>query len=107
MTGHAYVVWTDAHRGEVYFATNGPSGITEEPTQQLKGVQPSAAVIRKVLYLPKPQATSLKPRARYGRREAMDLRPGPNDVSRLVPGVYFIQLGFSSLTDMKKAVVVR
>jgi hypothetical protein len=37
-----------------------------------------------------------------GGRKVMELVPGPNDVSRLAPGVYFVReqaLGYSQLSD--------
>jgi hypothetical protein len=52
-----------------------------------------------------------------GGRKVMDLVPGPNDVSRLAPGVYFVReqaLGYSQRSDsplapsaVRKVVVTR
>ncbi|MFO7650442.1 MAG: hypothetical protein R6X13_03750, partial [bacterium] len=64
-----------------------------EPVQYVVPAAPSpaASVVRNVLNLPVSsfviRNSSLVDAA--GRR-VLDLRPGPNDVSRLAPGVYFI-----------------
>ena len=52
-TGHAYIVWyqPNASHGEIWFATNAPLGIAEEPMRQPISVQPSATVIRGVLLI--------------------------------------------------------
>jgi hypothetical protein len=91
--GHAYVVW-QIGSGQVWFSTNNPAAaIAEQPPQQPIGVQPSATVIRNVLYLAERPSSS--PSASYlldiGGRQVMALRPGANDVSRLSPGVYFVR----------------
>jgi hypothetical protein len=50
ITGHAYVIWYefDGDRGTIWFSTNSPAGIAEEPMQQPIGVQPSATVVRRL-----------------------------------------------------------
>jgi len=93
--GHAYVVWAQGNSGcfRIWFATNNPLAIAEQPLQQPVGVQPIPTVARNVLFLP--EATSPKPRAAslmdVSGRKVLDLKPGPNDISRLSPGVYFIK----------------
>ena len=93
--GHAYVVWRDQRdgRNEIWFSTNCPAGIAEEPTRLPISAQPSATVVRNFLLLPsaaspKPQAASLLD---ISGRQVVALKPGANDVSRLSPGVYFVK----------------
>jgi len=108
-TGHAYIVWyqPNATRGEIWFATNAPVGIAEQPTQPPINAQPSPTVIRGVLVLGgNGDSPSGREDARYsphfpvmsraalldiGGRKVMDLGPGANDVRALAPGVYFVR----------------
>jgi hypothetical protein len=94
--GHAFVVWQDWRSGNgwILFATNNPAAIAEQPQQQPIGEQALATIIHNVLYLPK--ATSPKPQAAslldISGRQVVALKPGANDVSRLSPGVYFVEV---------------
>ncbi|MBM3315858.1 hypothetical protein FJY71_08505 [candidate division WOR-3 bacterium] len=89
-------------------------GVEEAPTGGAVRA-PSATVVRGVLTLlrassDKPQAISLLDAA--GRKVA-DLAPGPNDVSRLAPGVYFVRecsafsTQHSALSFVRKVIVQR
>jgi hypothetical protein len=107
--GHAYIVWYQPNyaRGEVWFATNAPLGIAEQPARQPIGVQPTATVVRNVLFLPAEDGDSpperLRPTQRgtvpifraalldIGGRQVMDLKPGANDVRMLPAGIYFVR----------------
>jgi hypothetical protein len=96
VAGHAYVVWTDG--GAIWFATNAPAAVAEQPTRQPISMQPSATVVRNVLFLPKmgtvPSGavpTFCPSLLDIGGREVMDLKPGANDVRALSPGVYFVR----------------
>ena len=96
-TGHGFIVWQQLNfdidnRGQIWFATNNPLAVAEQPVKQPISAQPSATVVRDVLYLPR----SLDPSTPsclldISGREVMDLKPGANDVSRLSPGVYFVR----------------
>jgi hypothetical protein len=91
--GHANVVW-EVDGGEVWFSTNNPAAIAEQPSRQRIGVPPLATVIRNVLFLPMPSSVEREASSvllDIGGRKLMDLTPGPNDVSRLSPGVYFVR----------------
>ncbi len=104
--GNAYVVW-QVGSGEVWFSTNNPLAIAEEPMQQAIIAQPSATVVRGVLVLGgNGDSPSGREDARYsphfpvmsraalldiGGRKLMDLKPGANDVRALAPGVYFVK----------------
>jgi hypothetical protein len=91
--GHAYIVWRDYQSDEIWFATNDPAGIAEQPVPQSAGLRPSPTVVRGVLFLP--TATSPKLQAAslldISGRQVVALKPGANDVSRLSPGVYFVR----------------
>ncbi|MFO7652121.1 MAG: hypothetical protein R6X13_12380, partial [bacterium] len=83
-----------ADLGEPYAVEEG------RPTRDARRVTPNASVVRGALNLPR-DMTELRsgnsdrvPRPvlldAAGRR-VLALKPGPNDVSRLAPGVYFVQ----------------
>jgi len=115
MAGHAYVVWS--HGGgdsKIWFSTNNPAAIAEAPTRPSISAQPSATVVRNVLFLA--EASSHQPQAAsslldIGGRKLMDLKPGANDVRALAPGVYFIREGLGTrregLGKTRKVVVAR
>jgi hypothetical protein len=115
MAGYAYVVWQHGGGdGEIWFSTNNPAGIAEEPTQPNISAQPFPTVVRNVLSLP--EASSHKPQAAsslldIGGRQVMVLRPGANDVRALAPGVYFVreelQASNYKLQAVRKIVVTR
>jgi hypothetical protein len=85
---------TQTQNSEVWFATNNPAAIAEQPSQrQPHGTQLFATMVHNVLFLqeatsPKLQASSLLD---IGGRKIMDLRTGANDVRALAPGVYFVR----------------
>jgi hypothetical protein len=109
IAGHAYVVWEDfdGDRGTIWFSTNAPAAIAEQPLQQPVGMQPSATVVRGVLVLGgNGDSPSGREDARYSPhfpvmsraalldisgRKVLGLRPGANDVGALAPGVYFVR----------------
>jgi|WetSurMetagenome_2_1015567.scaffolds.fasta_scaffold73636_2 hypothetical protein len=93
--GYVYVVWCDLRNGrnEIWFSTNNPAGIAEQPVQQPVGARPIATIVRNVLLLPeatspKPQTTSLMDAS---GRKVLNLKSGANDVRALAPGVYFVR----------------
>ncbi|MCX6841309.1 MAG: sialidase family protein [candidate division WOR-3 bacterium] len=105
--GHAFIVWRNLESGGLWFATNNPAAIAEQPPQQRIGVQPLATVIRSVLFLQ--EAASHRPQAPsclldISGREVMDLNPGANDMSALAPGVYFVRPGSSAVSRQPSAV---
>lgn len=61
-----------------------------------RAARPGASIVRGSLVLDRgPAADNGQPVALLNAagRKVMDLRPGPNDLSRLVPGVYFVRQG--------------
>jgi len=92
MAGYAYVVYG------TWFATNNPAAIAEQPVQPNIIAQPSATVVRGILFLPKTGTVPSRTVPTFcpslldiGGRKVFDLKPGANDVSRLSPGVYFMR----------------
>jgi hypothetical protein len=124
-TGHAYVVWEDfdGERGTIWFSTNSPAGIAEEPMRQPISVQTSATVVRGVLVLGgNGDSPSGRVDARYSPhfpvmsraalldisgREVMELHSGVNDVRALAPGVYFVREAQAQAQAIRKVVVTR
>ena len=111
--GHAYIVWyqPNASRGEIWFSTNAPAAIAEQPTQPAITAQPSATVIRGVLFLPKMGTAPSGTVPVFGPslldasgRKVLDLRAGANDVRSLAPGVYFVRSGPSAASCQPSAV---
>jgi hypothetical protein len=125
--GHAYAVWPHGDDGEfrIWFATNNPAAIAEQPVQQPIGMQPSATVVRGVLVLGgNGDSPSGRVDARYSPhfpvmsraalldisgREVMELRSGANDVRALAPGVYFVRevQAHAQAHTVRKVVVTR
>jgi len=112
-SGHAYIVWyqPNASRGEIWFSTNAPAAIAEQPTQPAITAQPSATVIRGVLFLPKMGTAPSGTVPVFGPslldasgRKVLDLRAGANDVRSLAPGVYFVRSGPSAVSCQPSAV---
>jgi len=76
------------------------AGIEEMPNAELRTTNVEPSIVRGVLLLPPlgtrselPERNSVMSRAALVDaigRKVLDLRPGPNDVSRLAPGVYFV-----------------
>jgi hypothetical protein len=84
-------------------------GVEETMNDERGTMNVGPTVVRGVLFLP--TAPSRKPQAAswlmdVSGRQVMALRPGPNDVGRLSPGVYFVRLasgverGASSVTKV-------
>jgi hypothetical protein len=116
-SGHAYVVWQQFryegdNRGQIWFATNNPLAVAEEPVRQSINAQLSATVVRNVLFLPKMGTVPSGTVPIFGPslldasgRKVMDLRPGANDVRVLAPGVYFVRE--AQAQAIRKVVVTR
>jgi hypothetical protein len=93
----AYDGWAGSVQGKRYdnarvWGKLGPfGGIADRPTPDARSVTPTPGIVRGVLNLPHaaqggPQAALLD----ITGRKLFDLQAGPNDVSRLAPGVYFV-----------------
>jgi hypothetical protein len=91
-----HLLWHDNRDGnwEIYYKRNltGNPGVEETPGAGLRTPNRVATIVRGVLWLaPSPSASSSPGRLLdVSGRKVVDLRPGPNDVRSLAPGVYFV-----------------
>jgi aminopeptidase N len=86
------------------------TGVEESPRPQAASYKPGATVVRGVLHLRPSASTSSSPSwlLDISGRKTLELRPGPNDVSRLPPGVYFVHSTLDSRhSKVTKVVVTR
>jgi len=91
-----HVVWYDYRDGnpEMYYKRNptGNVGSEEPPTARARTPNVGPTIVRGVLSLEVGSRQHTAYRAELldiAGRKVLDLRPGPNDVSSLAPGVYF------------------
>jgi phosphoribosylformylglycinamidine (FGAM) synthase PurS component len=95
-----YAGWTGAVGGKtcnadrIWGELDPVPGVEERGRPDVSRPTPAATIVRGVLFLP--TATGHGPRASsilldITGRNVKELRPGPNDVSRLAPGVYFVR----------------
>jgi hypothetical protein len=92
-SGYVYVTGMSGNSSYATIKYRQSGAITERPVPGFCSSTLRPTVVRGVLVLPhaascKLQATSLLD---IGGRRALDLQHGPNDVSRLAPGVYFVR----------------
>ena len=111
----AWVLW-QSNRGrdwDIYGSFVCNSGMEENRKPQASGSKLGATVVRGVLRLT--PASSLKLQAssylvNEAGRKVMDLMPGPNDVRRLAPGIYFVRRAYGvgrEASAITKVVVAR
>jgi hypothetical protein len=88
-------------------------GVEETENSEVRRVKGGATVIRGVLFLPEARGEKREARGELldvsGRR-VLSLKPGPNDVSHLAPGVYFVHQASSvirSASGVHRIVIVR
>jgi len=93
-----------------------PTGIEEQPQAPSLKPQALATIVRGVLYLPRDMTGLLGNPDRVPRvvllnaagRQALQLRPGANDLSRLPAGVYFVKSRETSgIHDTHRLLLVR
>jgi phosphoribosylformylglycinamidine (FGAM) synthase PurS component len=83
-----------------------PTSVEESRQPSAHGSRPTATVVRGVLFLPvSPFAVRTSLFDMTGR-QVMALRPGPNDVRALAPGVYFVRAAGGERSAMKVRKVV-
>jgi hypothetical protein len=96
---------------EIYYKRNlTAGGVEERENSEVRRVKSGATVVRGVLFW---GAYGTRHTA-YGAglfdmtgRQVMALRPGPNDVSRMSPGVYFLRVGAGDREAEARLVLVR
>jgi DNA-binding beta-propeller fold protein YncE len=102
-----YVSSYDGSYISVIRDTFGP-GVEEMPGAEARAAKSGPTVVRGVLNLPRDMTDAGSvPRPvllNVAGRKVMDLRPGPNDVSRLSPGVYFVRSGPLAVSRQPSAV---
>jgi hypothetical protein len=104
-------------RGAYFDRSDWVYGLAEQRQPQASSRTSLATVVRGVLFLPSlgtrselPERNSVMSRAALldiSGREVMDLRPGANDVSHLVPGVYFVRSAREAAAQPHEAAVSR
>ena len=112
--------WTEYYGGRRYRASRiwgklGPfQGVEEGATQDASRMMPHATIVRGVLRIgPRLTARGSPPDIRLldaAGRKVLDLQPGPNDVSGLGAGVYFVREASSvehCASSVTKVVVTR
>lgn len=111
VSGHAvHVLWHDNRDGnwEVYYKRNltGNPGVEETPSAEVRTTN-APSIIRGVLCLPSSPLSPPSSLLSIDGRKVLALHPGPNDVSRLSPGIYFVTVdGARSPVNIRKVVVV-
>jgi len=87
-TSRVYVAAYDGSRLTV-IADSVPVGIAENPLPAPLAPR-HATIVRDVLFLPPSPVTAHQSLFDFTGRRVLELNPGPNDVSGLAPGVYFL-----------------
>ena len=93
--------------GGAVYEYSFPTGVDEGAV--VKAIAPCAAVVRGLLAIP--QSAFRNPHSAVvlldvTGRKALDLHPGANDVSRLVPGVYFVRMAEGGPRPATRKVVI-
>jgi hypothetical protein len=103
----------DGYDLDAIVALNHNSGIARpaEPATSLPGAHAGAVIVRGVLEISR-QLTAYSSQPEFDLldicgRKVMELQPGPNDVSRVAPGVYFVRHAESGGRAVVKVVVQR
>jgi hypothetical protein len=92
----------------IFLATGDAVGVTEKTPQKVREPLRLPTIVCGVLNLP--LAANRLPSAALldiSGRKVFDLQPGPNDVSRLPPGAYFIRLVGAGIPTVRRIVVLR
>jgi hypothetical protein len=112
--GNVWVAWASDRRGywNIYAACSRPTGTAESPAVGVLRTEPTATILRGILYLGVDSRQHSANRADLldiAGRKVLDLRPGANDVSRFSPGVYFIRADGhgSKAASCRKALLTR
>jgi hypothetical protein len=93
----AYSGWTGVVAEKPYnspriWGTLSPAGGTSDrPAEAAYLPRPATSVVRGVLFLPSSLPSAPFSLLSVDGRKVMSLKPGSNDISRLSPGVYFIE----------------
>ncbi|MBN2464015.1 hypothetical protein JXD38_00110 [candidate division WOR-3 bacterium] len=113
--GHTSVLFDDrmwviggadsSAQDDVWYSTG--LGVEEGPNVEVRATN-AATVVRSIFFLPEAvggERSAVGVRLLdIGGRKVLDLQPGPNDVSRLCPGVYFVRSEPSAVSRQPSAV---
>ncbi|MCX6842707.1 MAG: hypothetical protein NTX53_10540 [candidate division WOR-3 bacterium] len=84
------------------------TGIAEEsPSADVRTTIGGPTIVRGILFLPPSHFTLHSSLFSLSGQKVMSLRPGPNDVSRLTPGVYFVRGVQTRAPTIRKVVIAR
>jgi hypothetical protein len=84
-----------------------PQVAVEESRQpRAPSLKSTVSIVRGVLFLP-PSLSPPSSLLSTDGRKVLDLKPGPNDVSRLGPGVYFVREAQAQAQAVRKVVIAR
>jgi hypothetical protein len=106
----AWTVGGKAYNSQrIWGKMNPATGIEQEEKTELRRAMNGATVVRGMLFLPtvsgeRPQVASLHD---ISGRKVLDLKPGPNDVRALAPGVYFVRDAGAQGPAVRKVVLTR
>jgi hypothetical protein len=112
----AYEAWAASHGNHVYntyriWGKMDPhAGIAETPSRAIGTPSPIPSHVRGVLYVGAIPGQSRISLLDIAGRKALNLHPGPNDVSGLAAGVYFVRgpgLGDGRREEVSKVVIQR
>jgi hypothetical protein len=81
---------THYDQGTISVLRDSAEGIQELPGAEVHAMN-VPTIVRGILFLPPPTFTLHSSLFSLSGRKVLDLKPGPNDVSRLAPGVYFVR----------------
>jgi hypothetical protein len=117
LTGDAvHVVFCDDRSGdtELYYLRNptGNVGVAQTMNDERGTMNVGPTIVRSVLLLPPSLLTANSSLLSIDGGKVLDLRPGPNSLSRLSPGVYFVRewlavSGGRSAVGVRKVLITR
>jgi hypothetical protein len=82
-------------------------GVDGTPNAEVRKPNRGPTIVRGVLRLEEGSSTSPGRLLDISGRMVKELKPGPNDISRLAPGVYFYRAGASGREQTARLVMVR
>jgi tryptophan-rich sensory protein len=90
----------------IKYTTDEPTGIAESPSTEARAHALLPTIVRRTLFIPPSLFTPHSSLFTAAGRRALPLRPGPNDVSCLAPGIYFLRLVEGGETRVAKTLVL-
>ena len=94
--------WAVGRAGVIISTIDGGGGVAETMKDEGGRMKPGTTIVRGVLFLP-PLLSPPSSLLSIDGRRVLNLKPGANDVSRLAPGIYFVQ----SSVDIRHSSIVK